>query len=250
VWLLAGLLVLTALGYYFTPSVVLAFTTISTDDAYVNGHVTFVAPRVPGKVLEVLVDDNNRVKKGDLLVRIDPEPFQVQVNLKRAAVEVAQTNLTAAEAQVGSQVAQARANRFKLEHAIEDVNNQVANLRASVAMLNSRKATLKLAENNLKRGEELAPSGGISKEELDNRRQTVKVDQAAVDQALEQVYAIRVGLGLPAQPPPGPRPDRGPARPGAELLGRPSGARRIAPKRGPVRLPADDVGRNAETGHR
>src|SRR5215472_7458964 len=51
VWLLVGLLVLTALGYYFTPSVVLAFTTISTDDAYVNGHVTFVAPRVAGKVL-------------------------------------------------------------------------------------------------------------------------------------------------------------------------------------------------------
>ena len=63
VWLLVGLLVLTALGYYFTPSVVLAFTTISTDDAYVNGHVTFVAPRVRGKVLEVFVDDNNRVKK-------------------------------------------------------------------------------------------------------------------------------------------------------------------------------------------
>src|SRR5262249_34896638 len=56
---------------------------------------------------------------------------------------------------------------------------------------------------NLKRGEKLAPSGGISKEELDQRRQTVKVDEAAADQALQQVYAIRVGLGLPAQPPKG-----------------------------------------------
>src|SRR5262249_3806206 len=57
--------------------------------------------------------------------------------------------------------------------------------------------------SNLRRGEELAPGGGISKEELDQRRQTVKVDEAAVDQALEQVYAIRVGLGLPARPPRG-----------------------------------------------
>ena len=47
------------------------------------------------------------------------------------------------------------------------------------------------------------PSGGISKEELDQRRQTVKVDEAAVDQALEAVRASRVGLGLPAQPPTG-----------------------------------------------
>ena len=38
--------------------------TVSTDDAYVNGHVTFVAPRVTGQVVEVLVDDNDRVKNG------------------------------------------------------------------------------------------------------------------------------------------------------------------------------------------
>src|SRR5262249_11201643 len=76
-------------GYFLVPWVDTALNTVSTDDAYVNGHVTFVAPRVPGKVLEVFVDDNNRVRKGDLLVRSDPKPFQVEVNLKRAAVEVA-----------------------------------------------------------------------------------------------------------------------------------------------------------------
>src|SRR5438552_5790583 len=111
--------------------------------------------------------------------------------------------LPAAQAQVRGLVAQARANRFKLEHAIEDVDTQVANLRASVATLNSRKATLELARANLKRGEELAPTGGISKEDLDQRRQTVKVDEAAVEQALQAVYAIRVGLGLPANAGPG-----------------------------------------------
>jgi membrane fusion protein (multidrug efflux system) len=180
--------------------VITALNTVSTDDAYVNGHVTFVAPRVPGQVAEVLVDDNYRVKKGDLLVRLDREPYQVQVAIKQAAVDVAETNLKEAEAQVRALVAQARANRFKLEHAIEDVDNQIANLRAAVATLHSRKASLVLAEANLKRGEVLAPSGSISKEDLDQRRQTAQVDQAVVDQALEQVYAIRVSLGLKAQP--------------------------------------------------
>jgi membrane fusion protein (multidrug efflux system) len=134
------------------------------------------------------------------LVRLDREPFQVQVAIKRAAVAAAETDLAAAQAQVRGQLAQARANRFKLEHAIEDVDNQIANLRASVATLNSRKATLELARANLKRGDELAPSGGISKEDLDQRRQTVKVSEAAVDQALQNIYAIRAGLGLPEQP--------------------------------------------------
>src|SRR5690349_12680611 len=54
-----------------------ALATVSTDDAYVNGHVTAVAPRVPGQVAKVFVDDNNRVRKGDLLVQLDKEPYQI-----------------------------------------------------------------------------------------------------------------------------------------------------------------------------
>jgi membrane fusion protein (multidrug efflux system) len=190
-------------AYFLVPWIITALNTVSTDDAYVNGHVTFVAPRVAGQVMEVLVDDNYHVKKGDVLVRLDKEPYQVQVDIKRAAVEVAEANLEAAQAQARGQVGQTRANRFKMEHAIEDVKNQIANLGAAVATLNTKKANLELAEANLKRAKELLPSGGISKEELDVRQQTVKADQAAVQQALEQVYAIRAGLGLPEQPPKG-----------------------------------------------
>ena len=204
-WLLvaAAILAVAAGAYFLIPWIVTALNTVSTDDAYVNGHVTFVAPRVAGQVSRVLVDDNYRVKKGDLLVQLDKEPFRVQAAIKQAAVTVADTDLATAQAQVRGQVAQTRANRFKLEHAIEDVDNQIANLRAAVATLNSRKATLELARANLKRGEELEPTGGISKEELDQRRQMVKVDEATVDQALQNTYAIRAGLGLREQPSPG-----------------------------------------------
>ena len=159
-----------------------------------------VAPRVAGHVARVFVDDNQRVKKGDLLVRLDKEPYLDQVAIKKAAVAAAEADLAAANALVRGQVAAARASRFKLQHAMEDVHTQVANLRAAAATLNSRRATLELSKANLKRGEKLAPSGAMTAEELDQRRQAVKVDQAAVDQAVEQVYAIRVGLGLSAQP--------------------------------------------------
>ena len=66
-------------GYHFYPTVVRMLNTVSTDDAYVNGHVTFVAARVPGQVVKVLVDDNNRVKKGDILIQLDKQPFQIDV---------------------------------------------------------------------------------------------------------------------------------------------------------------------------
>ena len=100
--IIAGLVVA---GYFLYPAVETALNTVSTDDAYVNGHVTLVAPRVSGQVSRVLVDDNYRVKKGALLVQLDKEPYQVQVAIKKAAVEVAETDLAAAQAQVRSLVA-------------------------------------------------------------------------------------------------------------------------------------------------
>jgi len=118
-----------------------AWHTVSTDDAYVNSYVTFVAPRVSGQVAQVLVDDNNRVKKGDVLVRLDPEPFQVQVEINQAAVDTAQANVVVADATVRSQLGQARGLRFKLQHAIEDVDNQIALIRARVATWEQSKAT-------------------------------------------------------------------------------------------------------------
>src|SRR5262249_61386140 len=54
-------------GYALVPTVKTMMETVSTDDAYVRGHVTYVAPRVAGQVSRVLVDDNDRVSKGDLL---------------------------------------------------------------------------------------------------------------------------------------------------------------------------------------
>src|SRR5262249_44832181 len=156
--LLVGALVLLAVGArYLVPSAVTSLNTVSTDDAYVNGHVTFLAPRVPGQVMKVLVDDNYRVKKGDVLVQLDKEPYEVQVAIKNAAVTTAEADLAAANAEVHAQVAQARANRFKLEHAIEDVSTQIANLGAAVATWKSRKATLELAKSNLKPRYRLAP---------------------------------------------------------------------------------------------
>jgi membrane fusion protein (multidrug efflux system) len=67
-WVIGGVLLLFAL-VKIVPMLVRSWRTVSTDDAYVNGRVTFVAPRVAGQVVRVFVDDNNRVRKGDLLVQ-------------------------------------------------------------------------------------------------------------------------------------------------------------------------------------
>jgi membrane fusion protein (multidrug efflux system) len=199
--LLAGTVAALVVGSYFlVPWVDTALNTVSTDDAYVNGHVTFVAPRVSGKVLEVFVDDNNRVKKGDLLVRIDPEPFQVQVNLKRSAVEVATGDLTAAESQARGLEALARSQRWKMQSSAEQVNNQIALLKARAALLRTKEATFDRARADFERSRRLLPSGATTREEFDLRQQDIRVAEASVNQAREEVYQVRSSLGLTPQP--------------------------------------------------
>jgi membrane fusion protein (multidrug efflux system) len=199
---LGGLVVLAGLAIFLAyPWWSYRQTHSITEDAFVEAHIINVAPQtVSGHIVRFLVEENDHVKKGDILVQLDREPYQVQVDIKRAALLVAEKNLSAAVAEARGMAAQTRSKLYKLTHTIEDVNNQIANLRADVATLNNRKATLDLARANLKRGEELGPRGTISKEEFDTRRQTVKVEEANVEQALQKVYADRVALGLTAEP--------------------------------------------------
>ena len=201
--ILAGALLAIAVLVIGVPRILHALNTVSTDDAYVNGYVTFVAPRVAGQVARVLVDDNNRVKTGDLLVELDPEPFQVQVAIKQAAVDAAQADLVVAEANVRASVAQARSQRFMLSRAIEDVDNQIALIRARVATWEQSKATLALAQAEFDRAVRLLSTKVVSAEEYDQRRSALDVAKAQVTQSYENILQARVALGLPAQPPEG-----------------------------------------------
>ncbi len=194
-----GAVVLVA-AVYGIPRIRFALSTVSTDDAFVNGHVTFVAPRVHGQVSRVLVDDNNRVHKGDLLVQLDKEPFQDAVNVKKAAVGTAQADLEAANAAVRGIEAQARSRRWKLQQAIENVENQIALLHARVAALKKAKATLTLAQQEFERTAKLVVSDTASHELYDQRQASLTIAQAGVVQALADANQIRVFLGLQPQP--------------------------------------------------
>ncbi len=138
--------------------------------------------------------------KGDLLVELDKEPYQVDVALKKAAVDTAMADLEAAKADVRGVEARARSQRWKFQHAIEDVENQVALLHAKVAALDKSKATLTLAEAEFERTKKLVASSVASREQFDQREAALSVARAEVTQALDDIHQIRVSLGLPAEP--------------------------------------------------
>jgi membrane fusion protein, multidrug efflux system len=196
--LLIGVLgaVVIAAAAYGIPRIRFVLSTVSTDDAYVNGHVTFVAPRVHGQVARVLVDDNNRVHKGDLLVELDKEPFRDAVAVKKAAVDTAEADLQAARATVRGIEAQAMSRRWQLQQAQENVENQIGLLHARVAALKKAKATLILAQQEFDRTSQLVVSNAASRELYDQRQAALLIAHAGVVQALADANQIRVYLGL------------------------------------------------------
>ncbi len=72
----------------------------STDDAFIEGHVITVAPRVSGPVLHLNIEDNQEVKKGDFLLEIDPKDYEAKLKETRAKLDEARASLVNTENQV------------------------------------------------------------------------------------------------------------------------------------------------------
>lgn len=72
----------------------------STDDAFVEGHIVTVAPRVAGPVIKLNIEDNQEVKKGDLLLEIDPKDYEAKLNQSKAKLEEARAALQSSDNQV------------------------------------------------------------------------------------------------------------------------------------------------------
>ncbi len=200
-----GIAVLGAAVYYGIPAIYRYFRYESTDDAFVNGHVTFISPRIAGRVTEVLVENNQYVDAGQLLVRLDREPFQITVDQKRAALaqarqlvdqQVAALDVATAQAQQAhdqarGQLAAVYADWYLLQTVQTLIGYELAGLKSSVANWKLQQANLELANANLRRGKELIPQGAMSKEEYDQREAASKVAQQQVDSAAQAVQQAR-----------------------------------------------------------
>ena len=140
---------------------------ISTDDAFIEGHIHTISPRITGHVVSVLVDDNQRVEKGDLLVELDPAPYQVKV--QKAAAELAMAQ-----------------NTTSGDYA------QVAQAEASVHLAQAR---LDQANIDLQRGKALFGREVIPKEQLDRLETARKVAASQLTESQEALRKAKALLG-------------------------------------------------------
>jgi len=147
-----------------------------TDDAYVTSHLHLVAPQIDGIVKTVEVTDNERVKAGQVLVRLDPLEYDLAV--RRAAAGVAQAKAdearaAAAEIESQAQIAQAQAR-----------------VGQGQAQLGQAQAQLDLAKINRNRARQLFHDGNaVTQADLDNAESAYAVAAAAFQAAQANVKA-------------------------------------------------------------
>ena len=109
----------------------------STDDAFVEGHMVFLSPRVAGQVSEVLVEENAHVKAGQPLVRLDPADFQVRVDHARADLDAAKNHMAQSSAASEAASAQARAAAVRVKHAEQELERAQGLFDRKVSSQNS-----------------------------------------------------------------------------------------------------------------
>ena len=148
-------------------------THVSTDDAYVDGRIHMVSSRIQGKVVEVLVRDNQPMKTGEPLLRIDAEPFAVREEAAASAVSAGTADLAAARKDVEA----AKAQLLQLS----------AGIKAARARTAYSAARLSQASRDAARMKQLFEKQVVSREAFEKAQTDVDTAKAQDDLAREEL---------------------------------------------------------------
>jgi membrane fusion protein (multidrug efflux system) len=110
----------------------------STDDAFIDGHIVPISPKVSGYVAKVYVSGNQQVKKGDLLAEIDARDYEARLAQAQAALQAGMARLKEAHSGVELTRATARANMQQASATVQQARSGVASSRAAAAAERSR----------------------------------------------------------------------------------------------------------------
>src|SRR5712691_10592430 len=152
----------------------------TTDDAQVDGHITPMASKVYGRVAQVLVEDNQAVKAGQVLVKIDPRDYQ-------AALDQAKASLALAESEAQSPGSQADLARAQTTYE----QAQTADLAWAQDNVDKSRANAALAKADLARYLPLMEKGEISKQQYDAAKANADASASALKADQEKLAPAR-----------------------------------------------------------
>lgn len=156
----------------------------STDDAFVEGHIITVAPRVSGPVIHLNIEDNQEVKKGDLLLEIDPKDYEVALKQAEAKLLEAKSSLRSADNEVLKSYSQ-------LDFAKSDYDRYSKMYQKGIASTQDydtsrTNMTTAQSDNN-------ASKAKYDEIQASIKRLEAEVEQAKLDLSYTKIYAVQDG---------------------------------------------------------
>jgi len=185
---------------------------VETDDAFIDGYTTFIAPRVAGPVIKLLIRDNEEVKTGEELVDIDPSDYETAVAQARADLAQAQSQVDSDKAQVDvseSRVIQAQAGVVSAEavneRAMADLKRyqSVESRAISKTSFDQTQAEARSAEADLQSAQSQVKSAeaqvALSRANVESAEAGVLQAQARLDQANLNLSYTKVFAPFPGR---------------------------------------------------
>jgi membrane fusion protein, multidrug efflux system len=185
----------------------------STDDAQVDGHITPIASKIYGRVAQVLVDDNQPVKAGQVLVKIDPRDYQASLDQAKAQLALAESdaqsagvdvprtreNVASGTSSADAQLAGATAELASAQATYEQ--SRTSDLAFAQANIDKSRANAQLAQADLARYKPLLDKGEISQQQYDAAKanadataSALKADEQKLAQAERSVDIAKAQL--------------------------------------------------------
>jgi membrane fusion protein (multidrug efflux system) len=180
----------------------------STDDAQVDGHITQISSKVYGRVGEVAVNDNQQVKAGQTLVKLDPRDLQAAVDQAKAQLALAETDAQSAGVDVprtqlntqsgtsnaDAQLAGAQADLMRAQSTYDQA--RTSDLAWAQANIEKSKANAQLAQADLERYRPLMQKGEISKQQFDAAQANADATASALKADQEKLAQAQRGVEI------------------------------------------------------
>lgn len=174
-----------------------------TNDAYITNYIHPVNPRISGTVIQILVDDNQIVTKGQPLVKLDTRDYQVELQQQQANLEAAKKQAQVAKANIELAAKSARAENTQAYGEIDTALANLADTEAAVAaakanipqakaQLASVEADLQKTQADFKRYQYLYERGVASAQQLDSARTAYEQDLASREVAVEKIKQAQI----------------------------------------------------------
>jgi membrane fusion protein, multidrug efflux system len=177
----------------------------STDDAQVDGNIDPISARISGHIIDVLVEDEQIVKAGDVLVKIDPKDYEVAVaqaeaNLAdaQAALESSRINVPIVTTNTQSTLDTARSSRADADAALVNAQRQLeaaqARMETAQAQVTEAEANYKKAADDAERYRQLVVKDEIAQQVYDTAVQTAAAAKATIDARKASVSEARQNI--------------------------------------------------------